>query len=105
MDKLENYSTDINQKSGYSIKIENFEGPLELLLHLIKKDEFDIYDIPIAQITKQYLEYIELMEVLDLDVAGEFIVMAATLMRIKAQMLLPKSADEAEELDPREQLV
>ncbi len=105
MDKLENYSTDINQKSGYSIKIENFEGPLDLLLYLIKKDEFDIYDIPIAQIIKQYLEYIELMEMLDLEVAGEFIVMAATLMRIKAQMLLPKSADEAEELDPREQLV
>ena len=105
MDKLENYSTDINQKSGYSIKIENFEGPLDLLLYLIKKDEFDIYDIPIAQITKQYLEYIELMELLDLEVAGEFIVMAATLMRIKAQMLLPKSSDEAEELDPREQLV
>ena len=94
MENLENFSTETNQKSGYSIKIENFEGPLDLLLYLIKKNEIDIYDIPIAQITKQYLEYIELMEVLDLDVAGEFIVMAATLMRIKAQLLLPRPKDE-----------
>ncbi len=104
MDNLENFSTETNQKTGYSIKIENFEGPLDLLLYLIKKNEIDIYDIPIAQITKQYLDYIELMEVLDLDVAGEFIVMAATLMRIKAQLLLPRPKDE-EEFDPRQELV
>lgn len=104
MENLENFSTETNQKPGYSIKIENFEGPLDLLLYLIKKNEIDIYDIPIAQITKQYLEYIELMEVLDLDVAGEFIVMAATLMRIKAQLLLPKPKDQ-EESDPRQELV
>ncbi len=104
MENLENFSTETNQKTAYSIKIENFEGPLDLLLYLIKKNEIDIYDIPIAQITKQYLEYIELMEVLDLDLAGEFIVMAATLMRIKAQLLLPRPKDE-EEFDPRQELV
>ncbi len=104
MEKSLNYPSQINQKSSYSIKIENFEGPLDLLLFLIKKNELDIYDIPIAQIAKQYLEYIELMELLDLELAGEFIVMAATLMRIKAQMLLPKTEEE-KEFDPREQLV
>jgi segregation and condensation protein A len=89
------------------VKLERFEGPLDLLLHLIKRDEIDIYDIPIAHITQQYLAYIELMRSLDLDVAGEFLVMAATLMRIKAKMLLPLPAagDEEEEGDPREELV
>src|SRR5262245_3877646 len=72
-----------------TIKLERFEGLLDLLLHLIKRDEIDIYDIPIARITQQYLAYIELMRSLDLDVAGEFLVMAATFMRIKAKMLLP----------------
>src|SRR5439155_26073764 len=82
-------------------------GPLDLLLHLIKRDEIDIYDIPIAHITSQYLVYIELMRALDLDVGGEFLVMAATLMRIKAKMLLPLPAagDEEDEGDPREELV
>ncbi|MCX5799905.1 MAG: segregation/condensation protein A [Candidatus Eisenbacteria bacterium] len=91
----------------YHIKLEKFEGPLDLLLHLIKIEEIDIYDIPIAHITLQYLSYIELMEMLDLDVAGEFLVMAATLMRIKARMLLPASPVEEEEAqgDPREELV
>jgi segregation and condensation protein A len=91
--------------SSYSVKLDVFEGPLDLLLFLIKRDKIDIYDIPIAHITKQYLEYIELMRDLNLEVAGEFIVMAATLIRIKAKMLLPKTLDEAEEEDPREQLV
>jgi segregation and condensation protein A len=91
---------------GYAIKLERFEGPLDLLLHLIQRDEVDIYDIPIAKITRQYLEYIELMRMLDLDVAGEFLVMAATLMRIKAKMLLPTPPPgEEEELDPRDELV
>ena len=89
------------------VKLERFEGPLDLLLHLIKRDEIYIYDIPIAHITQQYLVYLELMRSLDLDVAGEFLVMAATLMRIKAKMLLPLPAvgEEEEEGDPREELV
>lgn len=91
---------------GYAIKLEKFEGPLDLLLHLIQRDEIDIYDIPIARITQQYLEYIDLMRLLDLDVAGEFLVMAATLMRIKAKMLLPAPPlGEEEEIDPRDELV
>ena len=90
-----------------TVKLARFEGPLDLLLHLIKRDEIDIYDIPIAHITQQYLAYIELMRALDLEVAGEFLVMAATLMRIKAKMLLPLPAvgEEEEEGDPREELV
>ena len=90
-----------------TIKLERFEGPLDLLLHLIKRDEVDIYDIPISHITQQYLAYIELIRALDLDIAGEFLVMAATLMRIKAKMLLPLPAvgEEEDEGDPREELV
>ncbi|NOT33981.1 MAG: segregation/condensation protein A [Candidatus Eisenbacteria bacterium] len=89
------------------VRLERFEGPLDLLLHLIKRDEIDIYDIPIAHITRQYLAYLDLMRSFDLDVAGEFLVMAATLMRIKAKMLLPQPAvgEEEDEGDPREQLV
>jgi segregation and condensation protein A len=89
------------------VKLERFEGPLDLLLHLIKRDEIDIYDIPISRITQQYLAYLELMRALDLEVAGEFLVMAATLMRIKAKMLLPapQADEEEEEGDPREELV
>ena len=92
--------------AGYEVKLERFEGPLDLLLHLIQRDEIDIYDIPIARITEQYLDYIEIMRLLDLDVAGEFLVMAATLMRIKAKMLLPTPPPgEEEEIDPRDELV
>ena len=91
---------------GYEVRLEKFEGPLDLLMHLIQRDEIDIYDIPIAHITQQYLAYIEMMRMLDLDVAGEFLVMAATLMRIKARMLLPvPPAGEEEEADPRDELV
>ncbi|HLQ39834.1 MAG TPA: segregation/condensation protein A [Tetragenococcus sp.] len=90
------------------IKLDVFEGPLDLLLHLIKTLEVDIYDIPIAQITEQYMKYIHAMKTLQLDLAGDYIVMAATLMSIKSQMLLPKAelddTDEYEE-DPREDLV
>lgn len=92
----------------YKVKLEEFEGPLDLLLFLIKKNEIDIYDIPIAVITEQYLQYLELIELLDLDIAGEFLVMAATLMHIKSKMLLPveeRPADEQEEDDPRAELV
>ncbi|MBL7069636.1 MAG: segregation/condensation protein A [Candidatus Omnitrophica bacterium] len=92
---------------SYKIKLEVFEGPLDLLLHLIKKEEIDIYDIPIAMITQQYLEYLEFMKLLDLNIAGEFLVMAATLMHIKSKMLLPQPQmeEEAEEEDPRAELV
>ncbi|MCK4427031.1 MAG: segregation/condensation protein A [candidate division Zixibacteria bacterium] len=103
---MESIETKPKEKSSaYSVKLDVFEGPLDLLLFLIKRDEVDIYDIPIAHIAKQYLEYIKLMKVLNLEVAGEFIVMAATLIRIKARMLLPKTVDEEEEEDPREELV
>jgi len=90
----------------YKVRLEKFEGPLDLLLYLIKKQEIDIYDIPISRITEQYLEYIQMLEFLNLELAGEFLVMAATLMRIKARLLLPVQVDEdEEEIDPRQQLV
>lgn len=94
-------------QTSYAVKLPSFEGPLDLLLHLIKKAEINIYDIPIALITRQYLEYIGLMKSLNLAVAGEFLVMAATLIHIKSKMLLPSSqADEDEdEEDPRAALV
>lgn len=91
--------------SSYPVKLEIFEGPLDLLLFLIKKNEIDIYDIPISLITQQYLNYLEMMRNLDLEVAGEFILMAATLIRIKAQMLLPKTEEEELEEDPRAELI
>lgn len=92
----------------YQVRIENFEGPLDLLLHLIKKNEINIYDIPIAMIAQQYLSYIEAMKELNLAVAGEFLVMAATLLQIKSKMLLPveeSAEDEDDGPDPREELV
>lgn len=91
----------------YKIKLQNFEGPLDLLLFFVRKDELNIYDIPIARITKSYLEYLQLMQDLNLDIASEFILMAATLMRIKVRMMLPKdpvAEDEEEMMDPREEL-
>ena len=91
------------------VKLDNFEGPLDLLLHLIKKSEVSIYDIPIALITTQYLDMIRWMQELDLDVAGEFLVMAATLIHIKSKMLLPRpdtaAGIEGDEEDPRDALV
>lgn len=92
---------------NYEVKLEVFEGPLDLLLHLIKRNEINIYDIPIALITQHYLEYIDLMKTLNLDIAGEFLVMAATLMQIKSKMLLPpdETAEEEEVEDPRAELV
>ena len=91
----------------YSIKIPVFEGPLDLLLHLIRENKLDIYDIPIALITSQYLEYIQMMKELNLDIAGEFLVMAATLIHIKSRVLLPPDEEvPAEEVeDPRRELV
>ncbi|MEJ2068783.1 MAG: segregation/condensation protein A, partial [Deltaproteobacteria bacterium] len=86
----------------YTVKVDIFEGPLDLLLHLIKQNQLDIYDIPIALVTEQYLEYIRIMKALDLTIAGEFLVMAATLMYIKSRMLLPAPLEEEEEgEDPR----
>lgn len=91
---------------SYHIRLTQFEGPLDLLLHLIRRDKINIYDIPISHITKEYLAQIEIMQELELELAGEFFVMAATLMRIKSQMLLPRRAeDDNEEEDPREELV
>jgi len=87
------------------IFLEAFEGPLDLLLYLIKRQNIDILDIPVAQITAQYMQYIELMEVLHLELAGEYLVMAAMLAEIKSRMLLPRSDDEDEESDPRAELI
>ncbi|MBQ2936681.1 MAG: segregation/condensation protein A [Lachnospiraceae bacterium] len=89
-----------------SVKLEVFEGPLDLLLHLIEKNKVDIYDIPIVEITAQYLEYIQNMETEDMNIMSEFLVMAATLLDIKCKMLLPKEVnEEGEEEDPRAELV
>ncbi len=88
----------------YRIKLQNFEGPLDLLLFFIKRDELNIYDIPISKITNEFLEYLHYIQMLDLDLAGDFIVMAATLMQIKVKMLLPREEGEEEE-DPRAELV
>lgn len=91
----------------YKIVLDNFEGPLDLLLKLIDKAEIDIYDIPISDITDQYMSYMYKMEDLNLELASEFIVMAATLLQIKSKMLLPieQNTDEEDEVDPREELV
>ncbi len=93
--------------SALTFKLEAFEGPLDLLLHLIEKDKINIYDIPIVSITDQYMEYISMMETKDMDVMSDFLLMAATLIRIKSSMLLPKQklSDDGEEIDPRQELV
>jgi len=90
----------------YKIKLDQFEGPLDLLLFFIKRDELNIYDIPISKITKEFLGYVNLIKMLDLEVAGDFILMASTLMHIKVRMLLPREVDEkGEEIDPRAELI
>jgi segregation and condensation protein A len=90
----------------YKIKLDKFEGPLDLLLFFIKRDELDIYDIPISKITGEFLQYVNLIKMLDLEVAGDFILMASTLMHIKVRMLLPREIDEkGEEIDPRADLI
>lgn len=96
-----------NSLNIYNIKVPVFEGPLDLLLHLIKENKVDIYDIPIAVITGQYLQYIKMMKELNLDVAGDFLVMAATLIHIKSRMLLPvdEEASTEEQEDPRLELI
>jgi len=91
----------------YKVKIDVFEGPLDLLLYLIRKNELDIYDIPIAEVAEQYIEYINLMEMLDLDIAGEFLVMAATLIQMKSAAMLPTGAtiEDDELMMTREELM
>jgi len=92
----------------YRVQLQNFEGPLALLLFFIRRDELDIYDIPISYVTEQFLEYIQFLEELDLGIASEFIYMASTLMAIKAKMMLPRvdlAEDEFDESDPRFELV
>ncbi|MDD2574499.1 MAG: segregation/condensation protein A [Firmicutes bacterium] len=92
---------------SYNVKLEVFEGPFDLLYHLIEKNEVDIYDIPIADITRQYLEYLDELSFFDIELASEFLVMAATLLHIKSRMLLPNqdAKDQEEEIDPRQQLI
>lgn len=92
---------------AYQVRLEHFEGPLDLLLYLIREHEVDIYDIPISLVTQQYLQYLELLKLLDLEVGSEYLLMAATLLRIKSKMLLPRRSEEEEDeaVDPREELV
>ncbi len=93
---------------SYRLNLEVFEGPFDLLLYLIKKDEIDIYDIPISKILDEFLAYVEMIKELDLEIAGDFILMASTLMHIKSRMLLPKESlvlEDGEEVDPRADLV
>lgn len=95
-------------QDAYHVRLDKFDGPLDLLLHLIKKNELDIYDIPIADITRQYLEYIRLMKDLNLDVAGDFLLMASTLLQIKSSLLLPRDEEnlgDEDEADPRAELI
>ena len=99
----------MDEATAYKVKLDAFEGPLDLLLYLIRKNEIDIYDIPISEITRQYLDMLNLMRTLNLDIAGEYLVMAATLTHIKSRMLLPappgEGDDEEEGDDPRQELV
>lgn len=109
MSEHENDQPPVAKEGQYRIRLENFEGPLDLLLYLIKKNDVDIYDIPIALITQQYLEYIDVMKQLNLDMVGEFLVMAAELIHIKSRMLLPTpppdQTEEEQGPDPRAELV
>lgn len=100
-------ATALEERDPYEVRLEVFEGPLDLLLYLIRKDELDVYDIPIAHITSQYLGFLGQIPRLDLEQAGDFILMAATLMKLKSQLLLPRDeiAGEEGEEDPRQELV
>ena len=90
----------------FTVKLENFEGPLDLLLYFIKRDKIDIYDIPISKITKDFFDYISMLNQLNIEVGGDFIYIASLLMRIKSRMLLPREKNELEEeIDPRTDLV
>lgn len=93
------------QEEIYKVQLEDiFEGPMDLLVHLIKKNELDIYDIPVAMVTEQYLQYLEWIKIMNIDFAGDFIVMASTLAQIKSRMLLP-AADDEEDDDPRHEII
>ena len=112
MEERDKMSEDIHSEDKLQIELDNFEGPLDLLLHLINQLEIDIYDIPIAKITDQYMRYLEHMKAEQIDVASEYFVMAATLMRIKSEMLVPRNENQAdleedfyEEDDPRKPLM
>ncbi len=111
MESGENLNPDLQPSTeglGITIRLEAFEGPLDLLLHLIKKEEVDIWNIPIARITEQYLEYLEIMKDLNINLAGEWLMMAATLIYIKSRMLVPQEQTgeaQPEEEDPRTELV
>jgi len=96
--------SDAADPTDYEVKLEIFQGPMDLLLHLIRKNEVDIFDIPIAIITDQFLAYLDLMKALNIDVAGDFLVMASTLLHIKSRLLLPSSDEGEDEGDPREEL-
>src|SRR5947207_10007145 len=106
MDQQQDFESSVD---AFAVRLERFEGPLDLLLHLIKKNELNVHDIPIALITQQYLDAIGLMQELNLDIAGDYLVMAATLIHIKSKMLLPRpetaAGVEGEEEDPRDALV
>lgn len=108
-EKQADASSPFPAREQYKIQLDVFEGPLDLLLYLIKKEELDIYDIPIERVTRQYMRYLDLMRMLDLNIAGEFIVMAATLMMVKSRMLLPvderADLEEEDEEDPRWDLI
>jgi len=95
----------VQEHNQYLVDLPLFQGPMDLLLYLINKEEIDIYDIPIAKITRQYLQYVEMMKDFDLELAGEYILMAATLIRLKTTMLLPRDPEEQEEFDPRHELM
>jgi segregation and condensation protein A len=100
------FQVDKRTEEDYGVDLEIFQGPLDLLLYLIRKEEVDVYDIPIADITRQFLSYVDVIQTLDLEQAGDFLVMAATLMKVKSRMLLPVEADDDEEIeDPRDELV
>ena len=94
----------MEERDDYNIRLEIFEGPLDLLLHLIRKNEVDIFDIPISLITDQYLEYIDMMKALNINVAGDFLVMASTLIHIKSRLLLPEKKEDGETEDPRDEI-
>ena len=101
---------EISDDGKLTFKLPTFEGPLDLLLHLIKKNEMDIYDIPMSKITSQYIDYLHQMQSLELDIAGEYLVIAAMLVNIKSKMLLPSTnaetmIDDEDVIDPREELV
>jgi len=96
---------ELEEESGYEVTLPSFHGPLDLLLHLIKKNEVDIYDIPIVKITEQYTAYLDAMEELDLEVAADYIYMAALLIHVKSQLLLPRDETAGEQEDPRAELV